>query len=193
MAFNEKQNSQLNKIRTTLLLLVNKELSLLKKSIKTKINSKEITEAEDYYASVNNYVVRLQEEQFVPNSITRDVIQNKNMKYNFSIKSPDQEIYNFIRKIRYLNKNNSIINKTSIHNNSINKRGNSKIKYDFKIPGKKSDISKKKNEFFNKKNLKLDKEHLFKNSKSSNFYHKIMFYFSRKFNFILILFLHLIK
>lgn len=160
MEFIEQTNFPTNKIRTELLVMVNKELSALKKTNKTKINSKKITEAENYYSSLNNYVVKLQEEKFIPNSITSDVIQNKNVKYNFSFKSPDQLTNNFIRKIRYSNNNNPIINSIdSLDMKEIDfpeDEASKKVNFKMDLIGKRSDISTKKNENFRKKTLKLD-------------------------------------
>lgn len=161
MAFIAEENLPINKIRTSLLLMVNKELSALKKNNDTKINSKKITEAEEYYSSVNNYVVELKEEKFIPNFITSDVIQNKNIKNTCSFKSPDQLNNSFIGKIKYSSKNSLVIDATKVRdkfNDEFNKEENSDLKFDLEILGKRSDISNKKNAYFKKKTLKLDNQ-----------------------------------
>ncbi len=170
MANKEQKNFSINKIRTTLLLMVNKELSALKKTHQTKINSKQIAEAENYYASMNNCIVQLKEEKFIPNFITSDVIHTKNIKNNFSFKSPDQSYNHFIRKIKNSSKNNIIIKSDGLeyHDtnfNNANKDKISRMEFQLELLGKKSDISTKKNEHFKKKTLRLDYKPPFLKSK----------------------------
>lgn len=160
MASIRENNNQINSTRTTLLLLANNELTFIKKNNKTKINSKKISEAENYYNSGNNYIVKLKEENFISNSMTRDIIQNKNIKNNFSFKSPDHQNNNFIRKMRMSNKKNPIID---IRESNVDVFDNSvinKFEFEMKMFGKKSDISSKKNKYFMLKTLNIKNDEM---------------------------------
>jgi len=194
MASLRKNNKQVNSIRTTLLLLANKELTFIKKTNNTKINSKEITEVEKYYNSGNEYIVKLKEENFISNSMARDIIQNKNIKNNFSFKSPDIQNNNFVRKIRNSNKNNPIINLREKGNIRSENKNKSNSQYEIKLYGVKSDISSKKNEYFKLKTLKINKEEMPLLRKILyNSIYILLFMFSlliKTFNFILKNFYH---
>jgi len=177
MASNEEQdNKSINGIRTNLLLMANEELSSLKKNTKTKINSKKITEAEDYYSnSANNYIVKLQEEKFIPSSITRNVIQNVNFKRRISFTTPDiHKLYNsnFIvlgdKAVENKTSKDIIDYNNNNHENNQLKFGynNSNHELEFDLLWKKSTVSYKKNLHFKKKSLKLTDEELKKHINS---------------------------
>lgn len=184
MASIEEKCNSINSFRTNLLLLVNEELSKLKKnSILTRINSKKITEAEEHYSSGNNYIVKLQEENFIPSSITRDVIQSFNVRSKFSYKSPDSSnlngnfvknrnahVSNLFEKKNFGFKNDNENNKLDLNNLDSN--------YAFEVDlfNMKSDISMKKNQHFKLKTLKINEG---KKNKLTNFY------FFKSFIFIL--------
>lgn len=155
MASNPEKRTDFNNVRTILLLLANNELTIYRQNNSTLINSKKLTEAEDYYTVNNNNVITLKEENFIPNSHTRDVIQTKNIKNRCIYRSPDIIKKNTFKKIRFKisRKNLPIIN---IKNNpNINN-----LKLEFQLFEKKSDISQKKNEYFKRKTLNLKYENI---------------------------------
>ena len=160
MASLEEKRNYKNAIRTNLLLLANEELSSLKKNNElSKINSKKIIEAEDYYGSKNSYIVKLREENFIPSSITRDVIQSINVKNKFSFKSPDSQNLNsnFIRKSKA---NESVMkdynNKTFVVDNKLNLENlNSNFNFELDLFAKRYGVSSKKNQHFKLKTLKI--------------------------------------
>jgi len=157
MATISENIKQINLARTTLLLLANNELSNMKKYYKTKINSKKITDVIDFYSCSNNYIVKLKEENYIPNDISRNVIQNMNFKNNFSFKSPDQQNTNFIRKIELPVKSqtlNDLFNKSKIELVDID----ADFYNEFRMLEKKSDISHRKNKHFKINTLKINFE-----------------------------------
>jgi len=158
MASFREKNNQINSTRTTLLLLANNELAHIKKNNNTKINSKKISEAENYYNSGNNYIIKLKEENFISNSMTRDIIQNKNIKKNFSFKSPDHQNNNFIRKMSISNKNNPKITIRESTVDVFDDCEKNKFELRMKLFENKSDISSKKNKYFKLKTLKINSE-----------------------------------
>ena len=157
-----------NKLRTNLLILANDEVTRIKKTGFTNINSKNLSEFEKHYSSLNNFnFIELKQEKFVSRALT-DVIQKNNCKEKFTLKSPDEMNLNFMQ-----NKENSHFEKNNQNINSNAKRisecekvsflenlgisiNNTKELDDFKIRNpnkKKSLISSKKNMFFKKKTL----------------------------------------
>jgi len=173
MATKQNNNDSLNSIRTTLLLLVNNELSNLKKNNKTKINSKILTEVENYYSSANNYLIKLKEEKFVPNFNTGEVIQNKNFKSKFSFESPDVKNMNFIQKTGIMSNDNNAISMSNINPGIKFKNLKENFQLDLLLFSKKSDVSSKKNEYFKIRTLKINSDDVKINGKLIFFLKKL--------------------
>ena len=89
---------EINTIRTTLLISINKELSSLKKNCTTKIQSRTLNEFEDLFYSCYDNFIQLKEESFIPQNYTREVIQEKKLISKFHLQSPDNLEIKFSKK-----------------------------------------------------------------------------------------------
>ena len=144
---------EINTIRTTLLISINKELSSLKKNCTTKIQSRTLNEFEDLFYSCYDNFIQLKEESFIPQNYTREVIQEKKLISKFHLQSPDYLEIKFSKKLLQSSKIIPFLNKNTKTNNGELIENDSKIKdtiYASKVFGKKS-LSTKKNNYFKMK------------------------------------------
>ena len=144
-----------NKLRTQLLILINNELSFMKKSNKTKINDKLISEVETFYYNINDNIIKLKEENFIPYDFS-DVIQTNKWREKYIYQSPDLQeikIFNTSKIVNFKKLNFFEINQR----NEIKEKLLKKERFNFmeSIFSKKSLISSKKNMYFRKNTLKL--------------------------------------
>ncbi len=92
-----KRKENFNKIRTKLLILANDEITRIKKTNFTKINSRNLIDFEKYYAELDmNKYIELKEEKFNSRDYT-DIIHKNKTKDKFILKSPDGSYFNFIQ------------------------------------------------------------------------------------------------
>lgn len=158
MVKNQDTSDSFNSARTNLLLLAYNELLRNKKDNKIAlINSKNLSEAENYFCSKNIYIVSLKEENFMPNNIPREVFQTNTLKNKVIYKSPDSILKNLFKKLKTKPSSKNLPT-VDIKNNPLN--NNHHMRIEFQLLDKKADISEKKNEYFRKKTLKLRCENI---------------------------------
>ena len=138
------ETNTLNSIRTSLLISINKELFSLKRNCKTKIHSRTLNEFENIFYSSYDNIIKLKEESFIPQNITREVIQEKKAISKCNLQSPDNLELKFSNKFTQSSK---IIPFLKINNKEENLDNTI---YSPKILGKKS-LSTMKNNYFKMK------------------------------------------
>ena len=138
------EHKNINSIRTILLISINKELTSLRKSCTTKIDSRKLNEFEALFSSSYDNIIQLKEESFIPENHSRDVIQEKKARTKFHLQSPDAQQFKFSRKLYQSSK---IIPNLLPNNNEENETNLNETIYSRKIFGRKSISSKKLNYF----------------------------------------------
>jgi len=108
-----------NKLRTRLLILENNELTRIKKTSLTQINSKNLIEYEKIISDLNNNnTIELKQENFCSRAFT-DIISRNNIKEKFIMKSPDENNIKFKQNIENGLNDKLLLNQNNLDNKKI--------------------------------------------------------------------------